>query len=156
MSELTAECLREILHYDPSTGIFSWKIKTNNRFKFKSPAGNVNATGYVHIRIRTKQYKAHRLAWLYTFGVWPKGQIDHINRIRSDNRIANLRDSTAISNSQNRKKAKENPGAYYKPLINKWESRITINRKQVNLGCFPSAELASKAYLKAKAEFHSV
>ncbi len=96
--ELTAEYLRSILHYDQETGIFTWKVRTARRVKAGDVAGCSDGDGYRLIKVQSRLYKAHRLAWLYIHGSWPKDQIDHINRIRTDNRIANLRE---VSNKQN-------------------------------------------------------
>lgn len=155
MSELSTEILRDFLHYDPETGVFTWKKQTGNKVKEGSLAGGVNTRGYVHIRIFNKKYKAHRLAWLYVYGRWPQAQIDHVNRIKTDNRIANLREATSYGNSQNRIMARKNTGAVYRSNRDKWESNIIVNKKRIFLGYFPSAELASEAYLKAKRDFHS-
>lgn len=155
MSELTAEYLREILHYDPETGVFTWKKQTSNNVKVGDQTGNISTWGYVQITVRRKRFAAHRLAWLYVYGAWPNGEIDHINRVKTDNSIANLREVTKVTNCQNRPPRKENPGAYYDARINKWRSLITVNKKRIDLGYFASAELASEAYLEAKAVHHS-
>lgn len=155
MSELTAEYLREILHYDPETGVFTWKKQTSNNVKVGDQTGNISTWGYVQIYIRRQQYAAHRLAWFYAHGRWPNGQIDHVNRVKTDNRLANLREVTAIVNCQNRPPRKENPGAYYDARISKWRSIITVNKKRISLGYYASADLATEAYLEAKANFHS-
>lgn len=155
MSELTPEYLREILHYEPETGVFRWKISPSNSVKVGCEAGR-KCNHYIQIRICNKVYYAHRLAWFYTHGHWPNGMIDHINLIKNDNRISNLRDVTAAVNSQNNLPRKENPGTYYDARHNKWNARIAANGKRVSLGYFPSAELALEAYLEAKAKLHSV
>ena len=88
---ITQEELKELLDYNPETGLFTWNVYNN--IKNKTTAGTFN-DGYIQIKIKQKIYQAHRLAWLYVYGEWPKGQIDHINGIRDDNRIENLRDVT--------------------------------------------------------------
>ena len=101
---ITAEELREQLNYDPETGVFTWRVKTRQK-NIAGRVGHLNkTTGYVSISVRKKTYLAHRLAWLHTYGCWPRKEIDHINRVRSDNRIANLREATRAENCANRKK----------------------------------------------------
>jgi HNH endonuclease len=90
-TKLTAERLRERLHYDAETGVFTRRVGSSNA-RAGDVAGSVHSTGYVRISIDGGKYTAHCLAWFYVHGVWPSDQIDHINRNRSDNRIANLRE----------------------------------------------------------------
>ncbi len=129
--ELTAEELRELLNYDQETGIFTRKVSTSNRVKVGAVAGCSGGDGYLLIMVQSRLYQAHRLAWLHTHGVWPKGQIDHINRDRSDNRIANLRDVTQKQNLQNRSKSSTNtsghPGVSWNKRISKWQASIKHN-----------------------------
>jgi len=95
------------LEYDPETGVFIWKPRTTDdkswNTKFAGEvAGSINNHGYRRIGIDGKIYMAARLAWLYVHGEWPKNEIDHINRVRDDNRMVNLRDVTSTENSNNR------------------------------------------------------
>ena len=147
--ELTAEYLRSILHYDQETGIFTWKVRTARRVKVGDVAGCQNGLGYLRIMVCSRRYKAHRLAWLYIHGSWPNGQIDHINRDRSDNRIANLRDVTHKQNQQNRSKSSNNtsghPGVYWYKRDSKWQVKITHNKKDIHLGYFATLEEALSA-----------
>ena len=89
-TDLTAQRLREILNYDPETGQFSWKQPAQGRSSKK--IGTKDPGGYLQISVERCVYQAHRLAWLYFYGQWPAAVIDHINRCRTDNRIANLQD----------------------------------------------------------------
>lgn len=100
---LTQDRLRELLHYDPDTGVFT-NIKPRHRVKVGDIAGSNSGKGYLQIQIDQKRYSAHRLAWLYTYGRFPEEFIDHINGNPSDNRIVNLREVTQRENLQNRKK----------------------------------------------------
>ncbi len=147
--ELTAEYLRSILHYDPDTGIFTWKVRTSNRVKVGDIAGSQDGQGYLQVRVQSRDYLAHRLAWLYIRGEWPKDQIDHINRNRSDNRIANLREVTNKQNGQNASKSRSNtsgyPGIYWYKPYSKWRARITHNYKDIHLGYFSILEDAIAA-----------
>lgn len=85
---LTQSRLKTILHYDPETGMFRWRV-SNGAAKAGRLAGSLRPNGYLHIGVDCNRYYSHRLAWLYVYGVWPKDQLDHINGIPNDNRIAN-------------------------------------------------------------------
>jgi len=100
---ITQQELKELLHYNPETGIFTRKTKVNRNKVIGSIAGTTDFHGYVAIAIDGKKYKAHRLAWLYMYGKFPDNCIDHINNITTDNRIVNLRDATLSQNQCNKK-----------------------------------------------------
>ena len=106
--ELTAERLREVLAYDPDTGVFTWKARTSpfSRVNVGDVAGNLRRDGYIEICVDGRKHQSHRLAWLYVYGEWPADQIDHINGIRTDNRIANLREANNAENHHNLRKAR--------------------------------------------------
>ena len=104
---LTQQQLKEHLSYDYATGVFiNLRNKPGRGGGIGSVAGNSNVNGYVYIKVMGKRYMAHRLAWLYHYGEWPVNEIDHINNIKDDNRICNLRDVTHSENQQNRIDAK--------------------------------------------------
>ena len=147
--ELTAEYLRSILHYDPETGIFTWKVSTSRRVKVGDVAGCSNGDGYLRLWLQSRLYLAHRLAWLYMNGEWPKDQLDHINRNRSDNRISNLREVTNKQNGQNKSKSSNNTsghaGVSWHKHGSKWQAHIKHNQKLIHLGCFNTIEEALSA-----------
>lgn len=147
--ELTAEYLRSVLRYDPDTGIFTWKVRTSPRVKVGDTTGSLDGNGYLQIRLQSRKHLAHRLAWLYVHGVWPKDQIDHINRIRTDNRIANLREVTNKQNLQNAGKRSNNTsghsGVRWYRQSSKWVVVITHNYKRTHLGYFENLEDAVAA-----------
>ena len=147
--ELTAEKLRELLHYDQETGIFTWKVRTAKCVKVGCVAGSPNGLGYLQITVLSRRYKAHRLAWLYVYGSWPTDQIDHINRNRTDNRISNLRDVSHKQNHQNKSKPSNNtsghPGVYWHRWASKWLAQIKHNQKMIHLGCYDTIEEAIAA-----------
>ncbi len=161
-NRITQERLLEFLHYDPKTGIFTWLKSTNKRIVVGRAAGAISL-GYTLISIENCIYRAHRLAWLYVYGVWPNKDIDHINRIRSDNRIENLREATKFENARNIGKMSTNTsglkGVTWDKDRNKWKSHARVNGKTFNLGRFDSKQDASKAYEKFVIEnyggFHS-
>lgn len=148
-NELTAEYLRSILDYEPETGIFTRKVRTAARVKVGDVAGSLDGGGYLQIRVQSQRYRAHRLAWLYVYGAWPKDQLDHINRIRTDNRIANLREASHKQNNQNKSKQSNNtsghPGIYRHKRISKWRAQIKHNQKHISLGYFENLEEAIAA-----------
>ena len=147
--ELTAEYLRSILHYDQETGIFTWKVSTSNRVKAGDVAGSQNGHGYLLIQLQSRKYLAHRLAWLHTHGVWPKDQLDHVNRVRTDNRLDNLREVSHKQNQQNRSTNSDNtsgyPGVYWNKRVSKWQASIAHNQKNIHLGYFTNIEEAIAA-----------
>lgn len=158
MSALTAERLREVMHYDPATGEFLWKKPTSNRVKAGDRPREVNQ-GYYVLTIDGKTYRAHRLAWLFVYGKWPDQMIDHKNCDRKDNRIENLRDVSRTINQQNRRSACGNSksgllGAHWNASANLWHSAISVHGVRHRLGNFKTAEAAHQAYLAAKRRLH--
>lgn len=141
--------LKEALEYSPTTGLFIRKIRTSNRIKIGDIAGGLDAKGYVIIRLKNKSHKAHRLAWLYVYGEMPSKEIDHINGIKNDNRISNLRDVSKNINQQN-----TNAKGYHKDR-NKWAAQIRVNKETHYLGSFESEAAASIAYKNAKELYHA-
>ena len=148
-NELTAEYLRSVIHYDPATGIFTRKVSTSPRVKAGDVAGSIDSNGYLRIMVQSRSYLAHRLAWLYVYGEWPKLTIDHINRNTSDNRIANLRDISHKQNGQNASIRIDNtsghPGVFWCGREGKWQGRICHNYKTTHLGYFTTLEDAIAA-----------
>jgi hypothetical protein len=154
-ADLSADRLRELLHYDPETGIFTWKVRAANRITVGQIAGTISE-GYVLCRVDGTMYRAHRLAWLYMTGAWPQGEVDHINHCRSDNRIANLRDVSFALNQQNRKKSSRNAAGLtgVTPHGLRWRARVKLDGKLVSLGTHDTPEQAHSAYVEAKRRMH--
>lgn len=150
---LTVERLKEVLRYDLETGVFRWACAIGNRAKEGAVAGCLRSDGYCFIRIDGHPYAAHRLAWLYMHGVWPNLHIDHINRVRSDNRIENLREATRAQNQGNLPRYRNNTsgikGVSLMKRDNKWRASIRVNGKPKNLGHFNTKEEAAEVYRKA-------
>lgn len=146
---LTQAKLKELLHYEPLTGVFTWlklPLKTSNT-KVGSIAGSKNTSSYIVIGIFRKSYKAHRLAYLYMTGKWPTNFIDHINGVRSSNIWTNLRECTHQQNRLNVGIYANNTsgfkGVYWCKPTNKWLASVKLHGKQHNLGLFATAEQAS-------------
>lgn len=152
---LTHDYLKSILRYDPETGLFSW-VKHKPQQRKDIPPGFINRLGYHIIKIDLKAYKAHRLAWFYVYGEWPPVFIDHINMVRSDNRLCNLRLANRSENGLNRRVFKNNTtghlGVSYNKASKKYVSLLMVNGKSTFLGYFDDAESAAKAYNKLKSE----
>ena len=148
---MNQEKLKSVLRYDETTGAFEW-LKGRRTGKV---AGCLDKKGYVVIRIDRKGYFAHRLAWLYVHGSFPKDGLDHKNRVRNDNRIANLREADAYDQAQNTGDFKSNTSGYkgvcWHPAVGRFMARTTIDRKRVLVGFFDDASEAYSAILAVKA-----
>jgi hypothetical protein len=156
---ITQSELKEVLNYDPDTGIFTWKISPAPQVKQNKIAGSLTSQGYIVITINRKLYPAHRLAWLYVHGEMPKKFIDHINTIKSDNKLSNLRDASRIKNGQNQIKAHKNNisgflGVTWYERTKSWVAKIKNNGKLIHLGYYKNPELAYESYLCMKRKIH--
>ena len=154
---LTAELARKFYDYNPETGELRWRIKPCQRMNAGDLAGCINSDGYLQVAFKATRYAAHRVIWMHVHGQWPDGMIDHINGIRTDNRIANLRDVSAAMNQHNRKfLAKNNTSGFtgVRRLQNAWRSGIWHGGKSRFLGYFSTPEEAHSAYLEAKRKLH--
>jgi hypothetical protein len=158
---ITQSELKELFSYCEHSGMFIRKTNTGRHGRWKSGdiAGSKNAQGYWQINIGGHVYLAHRLAWLYVYGYFPVG-IDHINSVRRDNRLHNLREATQSQNMQNEKHSRRNNvsgflGVFLRKDRGTYVAKIRIEGEQVTLGTFKTPEDAHAAYLKAKRENHS-
>lgn len=159
MSELTQAKLKSLLSYDAETGIFVRLKSFPNALK-GDVAGSRDKDGYLTIKLLGKSYKAHRLAWLYVHGVWPKGQMDHIFHIKDDNRIVKIRDASHVINGRNRPLNKNNTTGFNGVSFIKREgvfrASIRVNGKPIILGRFKDIEdaIASRKDANIKYGFH--
>ena len=157
--DVTQSDLKELFSYNESTGDFT-RLKSgggrNN--KIGAIAGCLQNKGYVHISIKGKLYLAHRLAWLYTQGQWPEDQIDHVNGIRNDNRVSNLREATQSQNQANTGSQTNSKsgvkGVSWHKAKGKWQAQISINSKLKYLGYFTDINEAAQAYHIAAEHYH--
>lgn len=148
---ISAEKLRELVDYDPKTGILTRKVRTSNRVHVGDRVGTVVGNGYRLARIGGHLALEHQFAWLYVHGVWPDHWIDHANGDIQDNRISNLRRSTISQNAGNSKKPTTNTSGFkgvYKKR-GKWSADIRCNGDRERLGVFDSPEEAHAAYCEA-------
>ncbi|BAM29118.1 HNH endonuclease [Xanthomonas phage CP1] len=161
--------LRNQIRYDPDTGNFYWLEmvydSVSNTFHgvVDPEAGPVKAykmsSGYLQIKTGAQKHLAHRLAWVLATGKWPSRQLDHINGVRDDNRLCNLRECTIAENAQNRGMRSNNTSGYTGVSWNKrtqrWEAYISVAGKRINLGYYHTPEEAHRAYLEAKKAHHT-
>lgn len=156
---ITQSKLKSLLTYDADTGKFCWAVSTSNRTPVGSVANCRDKNGYVVIRVDKKLYKAHRLAWLYEYGVWPTKNIDHINQTPGDNRIANLREADQHENNQNRRVQRNSQsgvtGVSWNKTHNLWQARIHTREGCRSLGWHKSKDAAILARQNAEREIYS-
>ena len=144
--DITHKQLTTLLHYDPETGIFTQKMRWWNR-EPGDRVGGMTPQGYWYVGVGGKQYPAHRLAWFYVYGEWPTDDIDHINRVRDDNRWCNLRATTRSKNLHNspRRKASGVKGVYWSNRDKSWRASIDVDYVKHNLGSFKDEQDAISA-----------
>ncbi|MBV8474518.1 MAG: HNH endonuclease [Hyphomicrobiales bacterium] len=150
---VTAEILRERLHYDPSNVVFTWILPPKCGSVAAGDVAGSMSKGYRTIMLDGRNYAAHRLAWLYVTGEWPSGDVDHVNLDKADNRLSNLRVATDSQNLANRRKNSNNTsglkGVTWNKLCRKWLAQIVVNRKHKYLGVFDCPAAAHFAYVIA-------
>ena len=171
----TPEMLRKLLRYDQDTGNMYWLERTpdmftdgkqsavhrcricNSKFSGTEALTTGDGNGYLQGQIFGTMYKSHRVVWAIVHGEWPAGQIDHINGIRDDNRIENLRSVSAQENSRNKKIPSDNTsgvmGVSWSKRYKKWESYIMADGKSKNLGYFYTKEDAVTARSEAEIKY---
>ena len=150
--KLTVDVLRRLLDYNPDTGVFRWRYDMR-RVPMDGVAGRKNVDGYWGVSVNKEYILAHRLAWFYVYGEWPNGDVDHINRNRSDNRICNLRVATRAQNVHYSRPSSKNKSGYKGVHFIKrqklWGAQIKVDGRSINLGSYADPKLASAAYQAA-------
>lgn len=153
---LTQARLKELLEYDPETGIFTRKIRTTNSVRVGDKAGSPDRHGYILICVDGKKYQASRLAFLWMTGAFPKEKAEHKDRTPLNNKWNNLRNSTQQQNQQNKAVQSNNKlglkGVWAISPI-RWRARIKANGKQIHLGVFKSPAEAHLAYIAAATKY---
>jgi hypothetical protein len=157
--KLTAERLREMLHYDPETGVFTSKSHRTSNATAGKVAGWVRPNGYRQISVDGFRYRAHRLAWVYMTGGWPQDDVDHINRFRDDNRWVNLRAATRGENLQNASLSHRNVSGCkgvtpHPKSAGRWVVHIRVNNKHMYLGSFGDLGAAIAVRKAAETRLH--
>ncbi|WP_434107677.1 HNH endonuclease [Paraburkholderia caffeinilytica] len=158
-TQLTAPRLRELLSYNPDNGVFINRVTRSGKAVANRIAGSLDAGGYVQIHICGRNYKAHRLAFLYMTGGWPSGPVDHRDGKTSNNRWKNLRDATPSINSQNQRSARSDNttgllGVSYDVSRGRYLAQISAGGKKLNLGRYATSADAYVVYLAAKRRLH--
>lgn len=148
------------VRYDPVSGLLYWAYSRRGA-RIGDVAGSLTSEGYRQVQIKRKVYNAHRLSWAIFYGVWPSGEIDHINGAKDDNRIENLRDVDRCVNAQNKRSAQINNkscgllGVTWNKQHKKWQSKIMVNKKMRHVGYFLNPDDAHMAYLEMKRDLHA-
>lgn len=155
---ITEGCLKSLLDYDPSTGVFVWLVSPTRCVKVGQIAGCADGEGYVKIRIKGRAYKASRLAFLFMLGRWPSDEVDHKNGITSDDSWGNLRETDRAGNSLNRSRQKKNKSGYkgvcFQRNTGRWQAQIKCKKKCYYIGAFETPEAAHAAYVSAATKLH--
>ncbi len=147
MPNLTHERLLSVLDYQPNTGVFTWKVRSSNRTQVGDRAGAVVGNGRRFVMIDGEKFQAHRLAWFYTHGRWPDGDIRQVNGDFDDCSLVNLKEISRIEAARGRGVLVNNTSGYkgVSPAPKGgWKASVTCNYKQINLGVFPDLESAKE------------
>lgn len=146
-SDLSCEYLRSVLNYDSRSGQFTWRVRASSRAAAGARAGSPHKEGYWLVRIKGVSYLAHRLAWFYVTGRWPRVEIDHEDRVRNNNAWFNLREATRTQQRANERIRCNNTsgarGVFRKRK--KWSARMTFNGKPRTIGSFKTVAEAKRA-----------
>ncbi len=160
MLELRYEEVARLFTYDRETGVLYWRIRNGNNARRNYVAGSIkgNNKGYRRVRIKGKNYQEHRIIMMLCFGHIPENaEIDHINHVRDDNRLCNLRFVTGSENSKNQSVSSKNTsgvtGVHFSKTRKKYVAQIKVNRKAIHLGMFETLEEAAEARRQADREY---
>jgi hypothetical protein len=142
--------LKELLNYNPETGIFTRLTKSAFCVEIGDVAGGKCKNGYILISLDGKQYSAHRLAWLYMTGSFPKNLIDHKDSNKQNNIFSNLREATYAQNIANKKSRSKSgfKGVTWWARDSKWKAQMQVDGVNKHLGYFDTPEQAHEAYKK--------
>ena len=145
-------------YFDYTDGILYWKVQKSNVVKVGQPAGSLDErTGYYRIHINSKLYKTHRFIFLYHHGYLPEF-VDHIDNIKLNNKINNLREATKSQNCMNQKVSTRNTtgikGVMWHKRDKKWYVQIRVNSKCHSFGYYDDKELAELVAIEATNKLH--
>lgn len=156
-SDIALDYIRQVLAYFPDTGKFVWKKRKTRQDLINCVAGSIGSHGYVSISVFNKKRLAHRLAWFYVTGSWPKEHIDHIDGNKINNVFSNLREATRFENLQNMRCATKRNKIKLLGVSahqGKWVMQIMTNGKRFRVSGFNTPEEAHAAYVTAKRQQH--
>ena len=147
MNPLTADRLRQVLRYEPRTGLFFWIEPAPKRVLGGVAGSSKGAGSYTQIGIDGSNYLAHRLAWLYVKGQWPSAELDHRNRIKSDNRWRNLREATHKQNAENQptRASRSSVRGVYLQKDGRYQAYISHHGRRIHLGRHNTLAAAKRA-----------
>jgi hypothetical protein len=155
---MTVELASQLWDYNSDTGLLTWKVSPRNGVRVGDVAGNLNSKGYLQVKYKGKSHHAHRIAWLIAIGYLPKAELDHVNGIRDDNRLENLREATRRQNCRNKNchRVGQLRFTYYNKRDKKWRAQAPRidGKKQKFLGDYNTMEEASKVVECWLAENH--
>lgn len=156
---LTLDIARNLFHYDEIAGQLFWKVKRSSRVDINKPVGCKHHSGYLQVTVNRKQYRVHRVIWLMAYGSWPTFGLDHINGIKDDNRICNLRDVDLVTNRENLRVANVDNksgflGVSYNEKRRKYRAQIRAMGRYITLGYFQTPQEAHNVYVDAKRKYH--
>lgn len=157
---ITQNRVKFLFKYDEHTGKLIRRFTQSSNAKAGDIVGNKSINGQLDVRIDYKLYKVHRIIWLYVYGVLPDIDVDHINGIKTDNRLCNLRLVNRSENLQNQRKARSDNksgllGVSHVTRTGMYIAQIQVNKKHKYIGSFYTAQDAHDAYLKEKRKLHS-
>lgn len=157
LTGLTASRLREVLHYDPDTGRFVWRVQKSNVVKVGDDAGACDGE-YLACWVDGRRYYLHRLAWLYMTGAWPLQVIDHIDGVKTHNAWGNLREASNADNQRNMGLKANNTsgrkGVYFERRRGKWRAQISEHGRTRMIGRYPTREEAYEAFCNEATRVH--
>jgi hypothetical protein len=156
---ITAARLREVLHYNPETGWFTWRVRLGQRCRIGARAGSQMRNSrrpYRALQVDGRLYHEHNLVWLYMTGDWPTNELDHANNDAADNRWENLRPATRAQNMQNTRRFINNTSGYKGVTLHRarYDACIQVNGKRIHIGSFKTPEEANAAIVKRRSELH--
>ena len=160
-NHITQKELKELVNYNPETGIMTWKVNIGPNGKIDKQVGYINNVGYWFTSIKCQRYLFHRLIWIFVNGSFEYDSIDHIDHNPLNNKINNLRNVSHKQNLKNRKLSSNNTSGFHGVIFNKqasnWKAVIEVNSKRINLGHFLDKSDAIKARKHAERlyKFHT-
>ncbi len=154
---ISQERVKELLHYNPKTGIFTRKVRTANAINEGQRAGNITANGYREISLDNKKYYEQRLAWLYVYGYMPECEVHHKNGIKDNNKLKNLEELSYSCHALTRGLQSNNTsgikGVWFDKSRSKYTAAVHLNDKKIQLGRYDTFDKAVVARWKGEVKY---